>query len=732
MWEVDEFGQFVKRTQSPSHMHAFEAVQHQHHQHRLHNQLTYAGQPPSDSQDAFGFDQSSHLDSNMMDPRGPVNMYDPNVLRRERSLSTLSALSKMDGELVAQMQEQEQRARAERQNNVPSFIDSSGNFSEMERYRRDAFDLLQVQERQQQVEAAAAARVLGMSTNSGMDGIDSASRKSGGKRPNQPDSSGNGSLLSGLSWPILRDDPSPRQTKESIHDLTSLAQSRGGQSLWGRDAHEYGNLDQQMQGAGRRGSVLSPEHAPILPTPSATGTPQSSFAGTLPEPLHMPGSWGSSSIQSNDLLSHSSHLQPNESFLQTSLGSAATLSQPGWKSAVALKPKSLAEIQQEEAARRRAEEKGALETAIRSMSTTATGSSMGLGSWATASHNQVKTLQEIQEEEARRAASLSSQSNSNAMFQSMSSGKVGDPPPWGLPNASEKSNSLYEAGDKALVNLSTKKRAESGVSVPVQSALGQLTEPQAPISSVFDDGDFIEPKESKKNKKRAAKVKGLAPSGKFAVTGSSAESSHMISPFNTVKSGGARLTQLEMEEILPPSSLGHSLADFLNLREESSASPQQLPAWSSFNRQARSAKSLKEIQEAEKKAREEQEQQNIQASLPQRQVPPPLAKPVTLMTRSGSGGVSAWQRPSVSSPSPQSVLGSQQLTDLVNPAIASNTATGNLRSKVGVFEDDDDLFWDYGRDVKMTIGSVKQNPKSERSVFIPFMSFGWNLSWSNE
>jgi hypothetical protein len=48
--------------------------------------------------------------------------------------------------------------------------------------------------------------------------------------------------------------------------------------------------------------------------------------------------------------------------------------------------------------------------------------------------------------------------------------------------------------------------------------LNTYNQPFAPQLSqktvVLNDGDFVEPKESKKNKKRAAKVEALAPTGK--------------------------------------------------------------------------------------------------------------------------------------------------------------------------------------------------------------------------
>ncbi|CAK9211706.1 unnamed protein product [Sphagnum troendelagicum] len=169
-WEVNEFGQFV-RTRVPAPVPAFEALQLQQqlqHQQHLRSQRSFQGQIQSDSQEVYGF---NHKVSERpgMNPRAPVNMMESNQLRRDRNLSGLAKPIEVDAvngvpmELMAQIQEQKQRAWPERQSSLPSFVEPPGGLSDMERFHREAFDMRQVQERQQQVEAAAAVHAQRLS-----------------------------------------------------------------------------------------------------------------------------------------------------------------------------------------------------------------------------------------------------------------------------------------------------------------------------------------------------------------------------------------------------------------------------------------------------------------------------------------------------------------------------------------------------------------------------------------
>lgn len=483
VWEVDEFGQFVKRTQSPAPMRTFEAFQHQQHhqqqqQHqRLQNQLSYPGQLQQEPQDVFGFDQGSLIDPALMESRVPMNMYDPNLLRRERSASGLSGISQMDGELAAQIQEQQQRTRADRQNNLPGFLDTSAGFSDLERFRRDAFDLRQVQERQQQVEAAAAARVLGLTTNPGLEAIDGRP-KSGERRMSQTEAPGNNALLPGLRWPIINNEAPQKQ--DIVHERNIFPQSLG---LWGQEAHDYADSE-QMQSDPRSGTVMS-DHVPILPTPSAAETPRSSVASTPPDPPQMLGNWSLLNLHSND----AALTNTQSSGAHSQGGSAAALTQPGWKPAAAPKPKSLAEIQQEEAAGRKAGEKAMPESTGQSTST-APPSSAGFGPWAAPSVPQPKSLREIQEEEGQKAAAQEaaqkaahSQSNAGLFSQKSPRSRAVDPPAWGSLTANERGGSLFDAGDEQLVSQVSRKMLDLEVSSANPAPTGQSTQTSASQST---------------------------------------------------------------------------------------------------------------------------------------------------------------------------------------------------------------------------------------------------------
>ncbi|CAM6016332.1 unnamed protein product [Sphagnum balticum] len=408
-WEVNEFGQFV-RTRVPAPVPAFEALQLQQqlqHQQHLRSQRSFQGQIQSDSQEVYGF---NHKVSERpgMNPRAPVNMMESNQLRRDRNLSGLAKPIEVDAvngvpmELMAQIQEQKQRAWPERQSSIPSFVEPPGGLSDMERFHREAFDMRQVQERQQQVEAAAAV------------------------------------------------------------------------------------------------------HAQRL---SAT---------------HL-----SEKVESNQA-------------------------------------------------------KG------------------------------TKFLREIQEEEAYKVATLSSQSGTGEHFHRLPAARRGDTAPWVSSSTSEKGSSPPELGNELLETAQDKR-------VPLVS---QPFAPQNPIAQ--NDNSFVEPKESKKNKKRAAKPKGPALPTKAAASTSAGESQLVGTPHGS---------QLEIsEERFPTHIPGPLLAEVHKVQEPANT------AWSvNLSGQPKTAISLTEIQKAEKQASEEQEQlaQMLQAGN-MRQGTQASSKPVVLMSRTAS------------------------------------------------------------------------------------------------
>lgn len=567
----------------------------------------------------------------------------------------------------------------------------------MERFRRDAFDLRQVQERQQQVEAAAAARRL-----EGMEGRP----KSGERRiAGQVDAPGNNSLLPALRWPIINNEGS--QNQEMMHERNMFPPSLG---LWSQESHDYTGTEQQLQGVSRSGTLMS-EHVPVAATPSGVETPRSSVASTPPEGSHLLGNWNLSSLHLNE---SSANVQTTD--VKGQVRSAASLTQLGWKAAAVPKANSLAEIQEEEAAVKKPGEQVTVEAVDQPAFSTGAGS-VGLGLRAQPSVSQPKYLREIQEKEAQNAGQLK---DGSPAVQKVPMSRVVDPPAWGTVSAiTERGSSLFEADDERTAAQVGRKVSEAEASIVKEASVSQSGQVSAQSTTGFDDSDFIEPKESKKNKKRAAKGKSSTP-GKTA-GGLTSEVSQAASPQISSKSTVVRSVQVEsVEENLPAPPSGLLLADFLTLGNEPVVSTQPLPAWSSTP--ARLAKmgkslSLKEIQEAEQRAREEQERQNqmLQASLTQKNSLPPSAKPNTLMTRSGSGGA-AWQRPGVLNSSAPVVASGQ------HSKVPASSGSGNSRSKVGVFEDDDDLFWDYGQDAKLSTGPVKQITKSEPLDFPSLLS----------
>jgi hypothetical protein len=647
-WEVNEFGQLVQ-TQVPAPVQAFEALrlkQLQHQQH-LQNQQSFQGQLQSDSQDVYGFNHKASEQPGMK-LRAPVNMYESNQLRRERSLSALAALSKVDGvngmpmELMAQIQEQKQRARAEHQNSLQSFVDAPVGLSELERFHRNAIEMQQVQERQQQVEAAAAVHAQRLSGSRVLEKVDPNQAKGSNRQVSQ---GLNGAPLSGQNWPLFQPE----------------TEALGSHHVWERDTHEYGGQELQVPGRSHGISSSPQEQVPILTTQSTRGALRSSTKGTTPEPLGV----------------RSSGLYVGDGISNPQLGSAM-VAQPGWKPPASPRPR-LTEMQQEEAERRRLEEKTALDATLRSMSTGSPVGSMGFGPWTSLSSvSQAKLLREIQDEEAYKAATHSVQAGTGALFHRLpSSARQGDIPPGVSSSAGEKGRTP-ELGNQLLEIVQNKVGTEVNSNTYSQSSAPQLS--QNPVA--INDSDFVEPKELKKNKKRAAKLKAVAQAGKAPVFTSSGEPHLASTPV-----GSSQLGKLEAsEEHFPMThTLGPLLAEASKSQEPAST------AWSvNSSGQPKTPISLTEIQKAEKQASEEQEQlaQILQAGN-MRQGIQVSVKPV-LMSRTVSAGASAWQTP----PSQQ-------------PMSAH-------RSKTGVFEDDDELFWDTNLDGRRNIGTSKHVLKPER------------------
>ncbi|CAK9203616.1 unnamed protein product [Sphagnum troendelagicum] len=402
--------------------------------------------------------------------------------------------------------------------------------------------------------------------------------------------------------------------------LQPESEALGSHHLWQPGSHEYGGQELQTPGKGHWLSSSSPqEQLPIL-------TPQSTI-----------------------------------------------LTQPGWKPPVSPRAQ-LTEIQQEEAERRRMEEKNPFGATSQAMLSASPESSIGFRP-QTSPSSSPKFYVQFQDEDAYKAASLNAPSGAGANFQGHpSSARQGDIPAWVSSLSSEKESSPRELGDELLESTQNKRVTEVN--------LNKFNQPFAPQLSqktvILNDGDFVQLKESKKNKKRFAKVKALAPNGAFTSIGEP--------PLPNTSLMASHLGPLEVsEESFSSHSSEPLLAEVSEFQEPTNT------AWSvNPSGQPKTPMSLTEIQKGKKQASQEQEQlpisqagnmqQGIQASL----------QPVVLMSQSVSGGASAWQ-----------TLPSQQ------PMSAPH-------SKTVVFGDDaDGSFWDTNFDRRRNLGASKHVLKPE-------------------
>jgi hypothetical protein len=129
----------------------------------------------------------------------------------------------------------------------------------------------------------------------------------------------------------------------------------------------------------------------------------------------------------------------------------------------------------------------------------------------TSPSSSLKFYRQFQDEDADKAASLNGPSGAGTNFQGHpSSGRQGDIPAWVLSLSSEKESSPPELGDELLESTQNKRVTKVNLNTYNQPFAPQLSQKTV----VLNDGDFVELKESKKNKTRAAKVEALAPTGK--------------------------------------------------------------------------------------------------------------------------------------------------------------------------------------------------------------------------
>ncbi|CAN5966364.1 unnamed protein product [Sphagnum jensenii] len=656
VWEVNESDQFVPR-KAPSADPASNSTQQQQlrlPEQGLHHQLNFYQSPEhlqSIPSGVFQLDVQNELQGGEVD--NLVNMVNPSILQLEQNISVISLSSTESGTMVpAKLVTgiQEHHAQAERHNNIAAFTE--------EQVHEKAVQMYQEQNALEQEASLSSIlksplslppEVLGSSLVKDND-IQSSQRQTGGNKPLLPLTGRQGS----------QDHRPFEKMKEYVHDLSH--------SSWGREAHNQVGPDEQPQerADGRSKGCLHLEETPVKCT--SIGLEKSAAAVTPPQPLKSQ----SPSEQSSDFMLYK---QP---------GSIA--SSPVWTPALPPECKSLMEIQQEQAQRQRVEEQGVAEVVASTMPSEDSAVSSGtLGPWvASVCPPQVKSLKEIQEEEAYRASSVDSHMGEEGRL---------------LHNPTE--DLCGNGASENLLDSTSNLSSQALEAVAIQTSVQKTTD--------LDNKDFIEPKESRRKKKRASKSKGTTAASKSSTPEPAPSPEHASSKKSSVlhigpQSSASLDAPNESERAPPPGPL---LADFLNLRDEPVSSVPVL-AWSMDpSCQGKAAKSLKEIQEAESRNCEEQERQaqTMHSLAGQQQQLPTPPKSSTIVTRTSSSA-GAWSRPSGPPSLSPSPLVSLQSLGSKTPANAANKSSSN----VGASEDDAELFWNYGESLKTKSGSIKHSP----------------------
>ncbi|PIN06730.1 GYF domain containing protein [Handroanthus impetiginosus] len=298
--------------------------------------------------------------------------------------------------------------------------------------------------------------------------------------------------------------------------------------------------------------------------------------------------------------------------------------QGAWKPAPGFKPKSLLEIQQEEEQRRAQQEMVASEisTSLSSMSV----SSPWAGVVVNADQN---APSETRQDAANNEFNLSKSDSSST-----------------LRNKKSQEEELFWDDNISRVGEREMEISDNAPAVPSNP----ITNSQ---SDSFNDDDFIDAKDTKKSRKKAAKAKNA---GAKAAPVASVDVSVGSSPID--KGKHARQIQ-QQKEMLPAVPSGPSLGDFVPWKGEPASPPP--PAWSTDSGKTQKPASLRDIlKEQERKA-----PSPIQVPTPQ--------KPTTNQPARGSG--------------PSWSLSSSPAKAASPLPINSQTST-HLKHKV-----DDDLFW---------------------------------------
>ncbi|KAK1322827.1 hypothetical protein QJS10_CPA02g01106 [Acorus calamus] len=208
------------------------------------------------------------------------------------------------------------------------------------------------------------------------------------------------------------------------------------------------------------------------------------------------------------------------------------------------------------------------------------------------------------------------------------------------------------------------KSNESILDVPSVSDKGGLLSSQPPAVTQVDpvsvgEDDFVEAKDTKKTRKKAAKAKAAA--GKTAAPVASTEISS--SPVHIEKGKNSRQMQQENDN-LPAAPSGPSLADFVFWKGEQPSSV-PAPAWSTDSAKLNKQTSLRDIlKEQEKRA----PSAPLQVSIPTSTKPQ-----ATRITRTSS---SSWQ------------LHGSSPSKVASPVQISSAASTQSKNKT-----EDDLFW---------------------------------------
>jgi len=296
--------------------------------------------------------------------------------------------------------------------------------------------------------------------------------------------------------------------------------------------------------------------------------------------------------------------------------------------------------------------------------------------WKPAPGFKAKSLLEIQLEEQKRAQLEMLVSEVATPVNSMSSttpwvGVVANPD-----SVKVSSDSHREADDAEYLAKSEKSQNSKTKKSPLHDLLaedvpkyserdGKVPDSLIPSQNIvvhshsepIDEGDFIEAKDTKRNRKKSAKLKGSGAKVSIPV----ASSEMPVSSSHIEKVGSSHSVQLEKEQ-LPSIPSGPSLGDFVLWKGEPT-SPSPPPAWTTDSGKIPKPTSLRDIQK---------EQEKKSAAVLSNQLPTPQKSQPAQVARSSS---SSWPISTSSPPknAPSSLINSQ--------------------TSVSKYRGDDELFW---------------------------------------